>query len=572
MLDLPSGHDDRSDAPGARSPAGQRPAAGADPNAVGTPPLLHQSLARWAAERPDRRAFTFLADAGSEESVLTYGELHRRSMALAGALLQAGFAGRPVLLCIPGGSGFVVGFCACLMAGVIAVPLPASPSRRIWERNERIIADSAAVGAILPDGHPMAADLVSRGLILLDPDAAVSRPIPTGIDASSPAFLQYTSGSTDAPKGVTVTHANLAHSVAMIEAAFSTTSDDIGVSWLPLHHDMGLIGSVAHIIHMGMHCIHFSPRAMVTSPIRWLRTIARYRATMSGGPDFAWRLLAERVAPADLIGLDLSQWKVAYTGAEPVHPGTLRLVTDRLSGTGFSERSFLPCYGLAEATLIVSGGPPECGASVATPVGADEGIGYVSCGRPVITDSVAIVDPETRRRRPDGLIGEIAITGPHVTPGYWRDERGDGRFDLEGRRWLPTGDLGFLRHGELHISGRIKDLIIVNGVKHHAEDIEATIRSEVSGCSQGAIATVQIGSGAAAAVWIAIELTRQSTDEAELARQMSAAVWRRHGLRLHRLIMDRTGGLPRTSSGKIRRAAIRERIEAGVYTAAVACP
>jgi acyl-CoA synthetase (AMP-forming)/AMP-acid ligase II len=351
-----------------------------------------------------------------------------------------------------------------------------------------------------------------------------------------------------------------------IASAFAMRPDDVVVNWLPLLHDMGLVGHVVHIIQQGVTCVHMTPQSMIRKPLRWLQTISRYRATVSGGPDFAWRLLADRLAPGDLEGLDLSQWRVAFSGAEPVRAGTLERVADLLRPAGFSARSFLPCYGMAEATLIVSGGPNGQPPRTNAPTVAGDAIpgAVVSCGRIVIECDVAIVDPETGARLPDRRMGEVWVTGPHIADGYWgRPELTAATFHNrladDGRRWLRTGDRGFMADGELHINGRIKDLLIVNGRKHHPEDLEATIQATVAACASGSAAVFQTdGDSPMVVVTVEVEDRPASQQQhADLTQAVSAAVWSRHEVLVDKVLVVRVGRIPRTTSGKVRRAETR---------------
>lgn len=518
--------------------------------------LIHAALRRHAAEAPGRPAFTFLRDGGDGGGrSLAYGELVQRAEERAAGL--RGLHGERVLLLHPPGEDFVIDFCACLIAGAIAVPLHPPTTRRLLERVQRVCADCQPRLAL---GCPEAAI----------PPAPAARPWTGGDEV---AFLQYTSGSTGDPKGVMVTHGNLLCGSAIIATGFGTGPDDVAVNWLPLHHDMGLVGSVVHVLLQGLHAVHMTPEAMIRQPLRWLRAMSAHGATVSGGPDFAWRLLADRIATGDLAGLDLARWRVAYTGAEPVRRDTLDRVAALLAPTGFRASAFLPCYGLAEATLMVSGGPPLAGVRCA-PAPRD-GIPRVACGAPVPAGSVAIVDPATRSALEAGCEGEVWVRGGHVATGYWgRPEPTAAVFAArvagDPRPWLRTGDLGFLAGGCLHISGRIKDLLIVNGCKHHPEDVEATVQGAVPACAGGASAAFQGGSDAAPLLVVAVELPRLPADAGAreaIAAAVRRAVWSGHGLQADAVVFERLGRLPRTTSGKVRRAACAARHRAGGWDA-----
>lgn len=525
-------------------------------------------LQRHAEVMPGKAAFSFLADGETPDGTLTYGELRTRAEVVARHMVRAGLSGEAVVLFHPPGREFIIAFCGCLMAGVVAVPLQPPTTRRLLDRAEAVLRDCSAKAVLsttagLPAVESLAA---ANGLRLLATDRldeiAADAP-PALIHPASPAVLQYTSGSTGSPKGVVITQGNLMADSALIGQAFATRPTDIGVNWLPLLHDMGLIGNVVHVIHQGISCVHLSPQAMVRRPLRWLRAIAAHRATLSGGPDFAWRLLAERLQPADVAGLDLSCWRVAFSGAEQVRPSTLERVVRLLAPTGFRETSLLPCYGMAEATLIVSGGPGGRAPRSARPTGADPASqSYVSCGRPVPDGSVAVVDPATCNRRADGEVGEVWVSGPHVASGYRGREALTAatfraRLPSDPRPWLRTGDLGFLRDGELHLTGRLKDLIIVNGRKHHPEDLEATVQGMVPACAQGVAAAFQADVGGLPRLVIAVECDLRALDaqaSSRLIDEVRAAIWANHEVLVDAVATVRVGRLPRTTSGKVRRS------------------
>jgi len=558
-------------------------------DAGGRRPIEHAEtlayhLLRHADGMPEKVAFTFLADGEDIESELTFGELRQRSQSIARVLIRAGLTGEAVVLFHPPGREFIAAFCGCLMAGVVAVPLQPPITRRLLDRAQAVFADCAAAAVLTTTAGVAGVEslVTSRGLRLITTDRLVEVPgevSPAAIRPSSAAVLQYTSGSTGSPKGVVITHGNLISNSTQIGQAFGTRPTDIGVNWLPLLHDMGLIGNIVHVIHQGITCVHMTPQAMIRKPIRWLRAVARFRATISGGPDFAWRLLSERVRADDLVGLDLSCWRVAFSGAEQVRPSTIDQVTDLLTPTGFRETAFLPCYGMAEATLIISGGPCERLPRISRPDGAAaDSLGYVACGQPVPAGSVAIVDPVASIRRPDGQVGEIWVTGAHIAAGYWgKDEQTDLTFHAhlpcDPRRWLRTGDLGFLRAGQLYISGRIKDLLIVNGRKHHPEDLEATVQTQVPGCGAGVAAAFQAEVDGLPRLVIAVEMAERPEDQPAHTKLVDAirnAVWSHHEILIDAVAVVRTGRLPRTTSGKVRRGETRDLWTAGTLAAGVA--
>jgi len=535
---------------------------------------LGRFLHRHAEVMPRQTAFTFLSDGEDIKSSVTYGELHAQAQVIAQAIMKAGLTGKTVALLHPPGGEFISAFCACLMAGAIAVPLQSPTTRRLHDRALAVMHDCSAAAVLTTVSGAVYAERVaaefSLPMVITDGlETSSSRMGDVPVQPHWPAVLQYTSGSTGSPKGVIITHSNLVCNSSLIGQVFATRPGDVGVNWLPLLHDMGLIGNVVHVIHQGIHCVHMSPQSMIRKPSRWLRAIARFGGTMSGGPDFAWRLLAERVRPEELADLDLSQWRVAYTGAEQVRPSTLGQVAELLSPTGFAEQSFLPCYGMAEATLIVSGGPNGRMPLVSHPRGAGgRSTGYVSCGHPAPAGSVAIVDPETGTRRDDREIGEVWVTGPHIAAGYWNkegitEEVFHARLQGDPRSWLRTGDLGFLAGDELHICGRIKDVLVVHGRKHHPEDLEATVQRLVPGCASGVAAAFQIDVAGEPRLVIAIEIGNEPLSAGPVAQcrmeaEIGDAVWANHELRVDEIVIVRLGRLPRTTSGKVRRSETRD--------------
>jgi acyl-CoA synthetase (AMP-forming)/AMP-acid ligase II len=414
------------------------------------------------------------------------------------------------------------------------------------------------------------------------PDDSARRWQPPPADSGAVAFLQYTSGSTASPKGVTITHGNLMVNVRMIRQAFDLSEAPVGVGWLPLFHDMGLVGNVLGTAYVGGHLVLMPPAAFLQRPARWLEAVARYRATVSGGPDFAYDLCARKVTPAERAGLDLSGWAVAFTGAEPVRPETLDRFTSAFGTCGFRRKAFFPCYGLAEATLLVTAGPAASGPRVlavsrraleqdrVSEAGA-EARSVVSCGGPAEGGRVAIVDPSTSTPCPTGRVGEVWVGGSHVAAGYWEKpaetevtlrahlaDTGEGPF-------LRTGDLGFLRDGELFVTGRLKDLIIIRGANHYPEDLEVTAgRSHPALRPQGGAAFAVEAAGEVRVV-VAHEVERgaERSDLGPVLRAVRRTVTEEHDVAVHAVLLLRAGAIPRTSSGKVRRHACAAAFAAG---------
>jgi acyl-CoA synthetase (AMP-forming)/AMP-acid ligase II len=459
-------------------------------------------LLRWRAQRrPQDRACTWLEDGETREVYLTYGQLDHKARAIATHLQERTRPGDRILLAYPAGLDYVAAFFGCLYAGAIAVPVyPPRPNRSLG-RLQAVIQDARpaaalAGGAVLSQVDACRADAPFLGSLpwldtaALDEGAAGAW-TPPAIGRDSLAFLQYTSGSTAAPKGVMVSHGNLLVNERMIQESFGHDPTMIAVSWLPLYHDMGLIGNLLQPIYLGTPVVLMSPFAFLQKPRRWLEAISRHRATTSGAPNFAYDLCVRRTPPEVRETLDLSCWRVAYVGAEPIRGATLEQFAETFAPCGFRRSAFLGCYGLAEATLFVTGAWPPRNLTVepealekdrvvrAAPRAAHART-LVSSGRPPADSEVVIVDPQTNESLPPGRVGEVWVRGPQVAQGYWANPAGTGavfggRLAGEGGPFLRTGDLGFLHDGELFITGRLKDLIIVDGRNHYPQDVEWTV-------------------------------------------------------------------------------------------------
>src|SRR4051812_20164827 len=522
-----------------------------------------------AAERPSQVAFTFLADGESAGGSLTYGELDRRAAGVAAALAASVPPGERALLLYPPGLDFVVAFFGCLYAGVVAVPAyPPRPNDRSQSRL-RAIAHDATPRVALTTAAILAGAVEPRGLLAVAPELGGLRWIATDPlvgslsggeaaptrepDPESIAFLQYTSGSTAAPKGVMVTHANLLHNERMIGAAFDMDESSVVVGWLPLYHDMGLIGNVLQPLHAGGRCVLMSPVAFLQRPMRWLEAVSRYRGTVSGGPNFAYELCLRKAAPEALAGLDLSSWRVAFDGAEPVRASTLERFAAAFAPCGFRREALYPCYGLAEATLFVTGGH-----------GSRVERERVSCGRAWMGQRIATVDPETGEERPAGGEGGGWGAGPSVARGYWENAEATARdFNAflptgEGP-FLRTGDLGFLAGGELYVTGRLKDLIILRGRNLYPQDVELTAERSHPDLLPGGGAAFSVEIGGEERLVVVHEAVRHpKAGVEEIAEAVRRAVAAEHEAQVHEVVLIRQAGLPKTSSGKVQRRLCRE--------------
>ncbi len=531
-----------------------------------------------AARQPESMALAYLSDSGRVEARLSYGGLAARAFALAGTLAERGARpGDRAILVFPPGLDFLVGFFGCLAAGVIAVPL--APPRRQAPRDASagIVADCEprfALTTFAPALDDRLARFAGRSLdwihVSSDSRAEASRTrSPRRAERADLAFLQYTSGSTSRPKGVKVSHANLFDNLEMIRVALGTAERSTCVTWAPLYHDMGLILNVLAALHAGAACVLMAPVSFLQRPLSWLRAIHDHGADVAGCPNFGFELCASRFRPEAMEGIDLSRWRVAFNGAEPVRADTLRKFAARFAPYGFDPKAFYPCYGMAEATLLISGGRPGAGAAVAS-----AGPAIVGCGQALNGESIAIVDPDTRMRLAPGQIGEIWVAGPNVAGGYWRNEAATAEtFGAQiagesGAAWLRTGDLGFVdAGGELFVTGRLKDLIIVRGVNHYPQDIEHTAQAAHPGLRAGfgaAFAVLDAAGGERVVLVQEIERSfRHNLDAAEAVADVREAVAETHELALHDVALVAPGTIPKTTSGKIQRRLIRQFWEEG---------
>ncbi|MCI0592383.1 amino acid adenylation domain-containing protein [Chromohalobacter marismortui] len=574
-----------------------------------------EHLGRLARERPADRALVVVNAQG--EITLDYATLERRSRALAAELQERFAPGERALILLDNDQRYVVAFFACLHAGVIAVPVfpPESSKQQHLARLRAIAADSRAACVLTSTTIIEVVASASEGF-----GSAELIPV-DGVDESRAecwaehrpheddiAFLQYTSGSTAAPKGVMVSHGNLMANEVAIETGFSIGADDVFVSWLPLYHDMGLIGGLLQPLHRGIPVVLMSPTFFLQRPVRWLEAISRHRGTVSGGPDFAYRLCLERIRDDQLAALDLSSWRLAFSGAEPVRHSTLTGFIERFRPAGFAAETAAPCYGLAEATLLVSCNPRGTGVvgtafsrqslAEGKAASAVEGNTLVGCGTPAPDHGIDIVDPQEFHSLPEGEVGEIWVKGPSVAQGYWHNPeataktfvtRGGvswqrtGAHDSDAHdtqaedhnapddRWLRTGDLGFLNDGQLYIAGRIKDLIILRGHNVYPQDIECAIEAEVEAVRKGRIAAFAVTTpDGAEGIGVAAEVSRgmQKLVPAEkLIDALSEAVGNACHEPLSVALLLNPGGLPKTSSGKLQRSACRQGWQAGTLDA-----
>lgn len=547
-------------------------------------------LAERAARHPERLALRFLSDGERPVEAWSYAQLHQDALALAGRLRQRADAGQRAFLLYPNGPAYVRALLGCFYAGIVAVP--AFPPRSLGAQHvERIIG-------IARDAQP-ALLLTERALV--PPLAALKSSVPSlaavevlATDAAEPntaeraalpaprssalAMLQYTSGSTATPKGVMLTHANLLANQRAIQSAFGMREDDVVVSWLPLFHDMGLIGTLLQPLFCGASAVLFAPQHFMERPQRWLEAISTFGGTVSGAPDFAYRLCAERIDPALIRRLSLGSWRLAFCGAEPVRFETLQAFASKFAPAGFAPAALYPCYGLAEATLIVTGGRRGSGLQVSRfepaalaegrAVAADSGRPLVGCGAAPPEHEVRVFCPSTGERAASGQIGEIWASGPSVAQGYWQNPEATERTfpEHEGKRWLRTGDLGFQHEGALFVTGREKDLIIVRGQNLYPQDLERSVEEGVPVLRKGRTAAFAIEVEGREGIAVAAEVSpraQQLIEPAAVCRAVSEVIARTHGESASLVLLLRAGTLPITSSGKLQRSATRAAWRAG---------
>jgi acyl-CoA synthetase (AMP-forming)/AMP-acid ligase II len=589
-------------------------------------PTLAHVLSVRARQQPQRTAYVFLLDGEHERVEFTYAALELAARKWAAKIATVAEPGDRILLVLPPGLDLIAAFYGALYGGFVAVPAyPPRGDRQITKLKGVAANAKPSVMITAPDPRtgaisgfdsdwsmavltPQEVAATAEPLPPMDQLAATSRPRPDSI-----AMLQYTSGATGEPRGVMLTHGNLMHNSGVIAQCFEHTPDSRGVIWLPPYHDMGLIGGILQPMYVGFPVVLMSPLHVLQQPVRWLRAVSEWRATTSGGPDFAFDLCADRITAEQRSELDLSSWQVAFTGAEPVRARTLERFGQTFAQCGFRSAAWLPCYGLAEATLMVSGKERSRPASFLRCSSRDLELGraapdpdgpeLVGCGPVRDGQHLLIVNPHTRSACPDEHIGEIWVTGPSVASGYWgRAAESEETFAARladapssagtaegapmgeavntgiksptvphGREpspetpFLRTGDLGFLRDGELFVTGRLKELIIIAGRNHYPQDLERTVENahpmlQARGC------IVFCVEQAHREVLVAVAEVKRTQrlhlageeDEQAVLRAVRSAVAREHDVQIFDLVLVRPASLPRTSSGKLRRRVCRQ--------------
>ncbi|UFZ04101.1 amino acid adenylation domain-containing protein [Bradyrhizobium ontarionense] len=536
----------------------------------------------------DKVGLIYLADGEKDRQSMTYGEWYGWSAAIADQLSRTCARGEPALLPMENSLDFLAGFMGGLLAGTPVVPLPSPTGRAGWRRFQAVAQDCAARTVITRsrdlDRARARADATDHRFnfqfVLTDEVARDGGHRSMAANSPDmPAFLQYTSGSTGEPKGVIVTHANLLHNERLICQAMGNHSDSVFLTWLPLFHDMGLICSALQSVYLGTTCYLMSPAAFIQRPLRWLEAVSRFGVTSTGAPNFAYDLCVDKAASLEPGALDLSRWELAFNGAEPVRGKTLRAFAEAFHPFGFRDAAFFPGYGMAEATLLVSGSRSAGGPQVsrfdgkalacgqALPSGAEDAVELVRCGNGLPGQEIRIVAPSTGASLPANHVGEIWIRGESVGAGYWnRPEATAATFcarlsDGDDDTYLRTGDLGFFHDDGLYVAGRVKDLIVIRGMNHYPQDIEYTVEASHPALLPHGSAAFSVARDDGDHLVVVAELSRAglhvpSTDDVIAA--VSRAIASEHELVADTVVLVRPGHLPKTTSGKVRRNACRD--------------
>ncbi|MGF1512796.1 MAG: AMP-binding protein [Elainellaceae cyanobacterium] len=542
------------------------------------------------SERPEQIIYRFLEDGEGQEVSFTYSALDEKARAIAVRLQDMGAAGERALLLYPAGLEYIAAFFGCLYAGVIAVPAyPPRPNQSLLrlqsianDAQAAIALTNKAVKSNIERQFSKAPELQSLTWIAADADdlgsgEAWQKP---DISHDTLAFLQYTSGSTGDPKGVMVSHGNLIHNLRLIYNSFEHSPDSSVVTWLPPYHDMGLIGGILQPFYGDFPVTLMAPVSFLQKPFRWLQAVSKYRATSSGGPNFAYDLCINKITDEQKQTLDLSSWEVAFNGAEPVRAETIERFSETFASCGFRQEAFYPCYGMAETTLIVSGSckhdfpvlqsvhKEQLRGNKIAFVSQDDTNAQpiVSSGVPLGDLQVVIAHPETAAQCEQGQVGEIWVAGASIAQGYWnRTERTRETFraclaDTGEGPFLRTGDLGFLDAQNLFVTGRIKDLIIIRGRNHYPQDIELSVEASHAALKAGCGAAFSAEIGGEECLVLVQEVERSKVRKLDVDQVFTAirrAVSEQHQLQTHAILLLKPGHVPKTSSGKVRRHACK---------------
>jgi acyl-CoA synthetase (AMP-forming)/AMP-acid ligase II len=557
---------------------------------------LVEILCERSQQIPTKTVFTFLKDGETQSVDLNYQDLERQARAISSHLNVCNVRpGDRVLLVYPfdGALEFIAAFFGCLYAGVVAVPCY-PPQNRLTLRDLQSRLISCQAETILTSQNFLNrlknqladAEINVNKLRWLATDSITDLAIdgwePIKCDRDTLAFLQYTSGSTGIPKGVMVSHDCILHNQETLKLAFRHNERSLGVGWLPLFHDMGLIGNVIQAVYLGASCVLMSPVTFIQKPIRWLDAISRYHVTTSGAPNFAYDLLTRRATAEQMARLDLSSWQVAFCGAEPIRVETLDRFAAKFAECGFRREAFYPCYGMAEATLFVTGGVHtespkikyidaialEKNQVVIVEAQKEGAKAIVSCGKTWLDSKIAIADPKSLTICAPNQVGEILVSGGGIGKGYWQlEEESDRTFqaylkDTGEGPFLRTGDLGFIDDGELFFTGRLKDMLVLWGFNHYAQHIEETIEKCHYALRSGAGAAFTIEVERENRLVIVNEIDRshrQSLVVDEVVEAIRWTVFQEHFIDVYAIALLKTGSLPKTSSGKVQRKLCQEK-------------
>jgi phthiocerol/phenolphthiocerol synthesis type-I polyketide synthase C len=504
------------------------------------------------ANQGEKQAYLWLENGERETDSLTYKQLTEKAKAIALHLTSICQPQERVLLIYPPGLEYIQAFYGCLLAGVIAVPVY-PPRKSAKHSHLQAIIKDAQPKAILTDSSLSYLENISPCIYTDKIDINQGNNwVKPDINSETIALLQYTSGSTGNPKGVIITHSNLLHNQAIIKKTFGYNENTVGVSWLPLVHDMGLISNVLQPIYLGRPLVLMSPLAFLQKPLRWLEAITKYQATISGGPNFAYDLCIKKITPQQRENLDLSQWSVAFIGAEPIKAATIKEFGETFQNCGFRGESFSPCYGMAEATLMITGKAEKTAPVIKERVG---------CGVKQLDTQIVIVQPETLTPCQEGEEGEILVAGKSVSPGYWQkpDLNATTFVNLppqSSQRFLRTGDLGYLEEGELFVTGRLKDLIIIRGRNYYPQDIEEIVENAHSSLTANASAAFEIEVEGETKLVVVVEVKRSERQKIvveEVIETIKQAIAEELEIGIYAIVLLQPASLPQTFSGKVQR-------------------
>lgn len=558
-------------------------------NMVPMPETITQLLVTRLHNQADKPAYTFIDN--DFEETMTYQQLFARSYSVATEIRKYGSSGQRVILAFPSGLDYICSFFGCLMAGVVAVPVYPPKTSKKDIRFEAILKDSEASiiltsPSVLESLQIRNSDFLKQGVTWLTPNDKVEMvddsPNLFPCTPDTLAFLQYTSGSTSTPKGVMVTHENIIANTRMMKETYKFPADGVTVSWLPLFHDLGIIGMIINALYNGYHCVFLSPLSFLQSPITWLKAITKYKGNITAAPNFAFDLCVRKIKPEQIDTLDLTSFTHALCGSEPIKMSSVQNFISKFAPAGFRSEAFIPSYGLAEATLMVSGAgygtapksvllhknqllQNKIETAFIAPFAEwnkSEFTEVVSCG-PISRELIVrIVDPVNGRACSPDRIGEIWVSGPSIARGYWNQSEATTTtfqaqiVDEEGVQFLKTGDLGFIMSGELYITSRLKDTILIRGENHYPNDIEWSVvncNPYLNKEACGAFSILDDNHDEQLIVVAEIERQFRKADLQPVVKAVRACIAEEHSLQLYGLILCSPGGVPKTTSGKIQR-------------------